>query len=52
MIKASTLVGTPEEIIDTVRRMVSQGVRQVMIAPLPDPVQSIDSFHEHIMSRY
>ena len=52
MIKASTLVGTPEEIIDTVRRMESQGVGQVMIAPLPDPVKAIDSFHENIMSRY
>ena len=52
MIKASTLVGTTEEIIDTVHRMESQGVGQVMIAPLPDPVQSINSFHENIMSRY
>ncbi len=52
MIKASTLVGTADEIIDTVRRMESQGINQVMIAPLPDPVKAIDSFHENIMSRY
>ncbi len=52
MIKAATLVGTADEIIDTVRRMESQGVSQVMIAPLPDPVKAIDSFHENIMSRY
>lgn len=52
MIKASTLVGTSDEIIDTIERMESQGVRQIMIAPLPDPVQAIDSFHENIMSRY
>jgi hypothetical protein len=52
MIEASTLVGTSEEIIDTVHRMESQGVNQVMIAPLPDPFAAINSFHENIMSRY
>ncbi len=52
MIKASTLVGTPEEIRETIQRMESQGISQVMIAPLPDPVESINSFHENIMSKY
>lgn len=52
MIKASTLVGTAEEIKDTIRRMESQGIKQVMIAPLPDPIASINSFHENIMSGY
>lgn len=51
-INTSTLVGSPEEIIETVKRLESQGINQVMIAPLPDPVASIDTFHEHIMSRY
>jgi 5,10-methylenetetrahydromethanopterin reductase len=51
-IKASTLVGSPEEIIETVKRLESQGINQVMIAPLPEPHESIDSFHEHIMSQY
>jgi len=51
-IKTSTLVGKPDEIIDTVRRLESQGINQIMIAPLPDPVQSIDSFHDNIMSKY
>lgn len=52
MIKTSTLVGSAEEIIETVHRLESQGINQVMIAPLPEPHQSIDSFHEHIMSKY
>ena len=52
MIKTSTLTGSPGEIIDTVKRLESQGIDQVMIAPLPDPVAAIDSFHENIMSRY
>ncbi len=30
----------------------SQGINQVMIAPLPDPNGAIESFHENIMSRY
>jgi len=52
MIKTSTLVGTPEEIRGTIHRLESQGINQIMIAPLPDPNQSIDSFHENIMSKY
>jgi len=52
MIKASTLVGIPEEIRETIHRLESQGINQVMIAPIPDPNQSIDSFHENIMSKY
>jgi alkanesulfonate monooxygenase SsuD/methylene tetrahydromethanopterin reductase-like flavin-dependent oxidoreductase (luciferase family) len=52
MIKASTLVGTPEEIRETIHRLESQGISQVMIAPIPDPNKSMDSFHENIMSRY
>ncbi|NIP38471.1 MAG: LLM class flavin-dependent oxidoreductase [Candidatus Dadabacteria bacterium] len=51
-IKTSTLVGTADEITDTIRRLESQGINQIMIAPLPDPVKSIDSFHDNIMSRY
>jgi hypothetical protein len=52
MIKTSTLVGSSEEIIETVHRLESQGINQIMIAPIPDPNQSIDSFHENIMSKY
>jgi 5,10-methylenetetrahydromethanopterin reductase len=52
MIKASTLVGTAEEIRETIHRLESQGISQVMIAPIPDPNQSMDSFHENIMSKY
>ena len=52
MIRASTLVGSAGEIINTVKRMESQGIKQVMIAPLPDPLSSMNSFHEKIMSRY
>ena len=52
MIEASVLVGTGEEIIDKIKRMESQGVDQVMIAPVPDPIEAMDSFHENIMSRY
>ena len=52
MIKTSTLVGTPEEIGETIQRLESQGINQIMIAPLPDPNQSIDVFHENIMSKY
>lgn len=51
-IKTSTLVGKPDEIIDTVKRLESQGINQIMIAPLPEPIQSIDSFHDNIMSKY
>ncbi|MDA2919455.1 LLM class flavin-dependent oxidoreductase [Desulfobacterota bacterium AH_259_B03_O07] len=52
MINTSTLVGTAEEIRDTVHRMESQGVDQVMIQPILDPNETIDSFHENIMSKY
>lgn len=52
MIKTSTLVGSAEEIRETIHRLESQGISQVMIAPIPDPNQSIDSFHENIMSKY
>ncbi len=52
MIKTSTLVGSPEEIRDTIHRMEEQGVHQVMIQPILDPNQTIDSFHENIMSKY
>lgn len=52
MIEASVLVGTSSEIINTIKRMESQGINQVMIAPVPDPIKAMDSFHENIMSRY
>jgi alkanesulfonate monooxygenase SsuD/methylene tetrahydromethanopterin reductase-like flavin-dependent oxidoreductase (luciferase family) len=52
MIKASTLVGTPEEIRETIHRLESQGISQIMIAPIPDTNQAIDRFHENIMSKY
>jgi alkanesulfonate monooxygenase SsuD/methylene tetrahydromethanopterin reductase-like flavin-dependent oxidoreductase (luciferase family) len=52
MIKASTLVGSPQEIRETIHRLESQGISQVMIAPIPDPNKSMDSFHENIMSKY
>jgi alkanesulfonate monooxygenase SsuD/methylene tetrahydromethanopterin reductase-like flavin-dependent oxidoreductase (luciferase family) len=52
MIKASTLVGTPEEIRETIHRLESQGINQIQVAPIPDPNQAIDSFHENIMSKY
>lgn len=51
-IKTSTLVGKPEEILDTVRRLESQGINQVMIAPLPEPIDSINQFHDIVMSNY
>jgi alkanesulfonate monooxygenase SsuD/methylene tetrahydromethanopterin reductase-like flavin-dependent oxidoreductase (luciferase family) len=52
MIKTSTLVGTPGEIRETIQRLESQGINQVMIAPIPDPIKSMDSFHENMMSKY
>lgn len=51
-IQASTLVGKPDEIIQTIKRMESQGINQVRIAPLPEPVAAIDKFHNEIISRY
>ncbi len=51
-INASCLVGTVPEIIDTIKRLESQGVDQIMIAPLPDPVTSIDNFYDNVMSKY
>jgi len=51
-IKTSTLVGSPDEIIQTVKRLELQGINQVMIAPLPDPIESIDNFYEKIISNY
>ncbi|HEX3035127.1 MAG TPA: LLM class flavin-dependent oxidoreductase [Thermodesulfobacteriota bacterium] len=52
MIKTSTLTGSAEEIRDTIHRMESQGVNQVMIQPILDPNQTIDSFHENVISKY
>jgi 5,10-methylenetetrahydromethanopterin reductase len=52
MMKTSTLVGSPEEILETCQRLESQGVDHVMIQPILDPKATIDSFHEHVMSRY
>ena len=51
-IKTATLVGSSDEIIHTVKRLESQGINQVMIAPLPDPIASIDNFYENIISKY
>jgi alkanesulfonate monooxygenase SsuD/methylene tetrahydromethanopterin reductase-like flavin-dependent oxidoreductase (luciferase family) len=51
-IKTSTLVGDAAEIIETVKRLESQGINQIMIAPLPEPVQSIDKFYENIITKY
>jgi 5,10-methylenetetrahydromethanopterin reductase len=52
MIRTSMLVGTPEEIRETIQRLESQGINQIQIAPIPDPNQAIDSFYENIMSKF
>jgi len=51
-IKTSTLVGTSEAIIDTIKRLESQGINQIMIAPIPEPIESINQFHDNIISKY
>ncbi|HZD02457.1 MAG TPA: LLM class flavin-dependent oxidoreductase [Actinomycetes bacterium] len=52
MIKTSTLTGSAEEILETCHRLEEQGINQVMIQPILDPKETIDRFHENIMSRY
>ena len=51
-IDASTLVGTAEDIINKIKRMESQGINQIMVAPLPEPVAAIDKFYDEIISNY
>ena len=49
MIRATTLTGTRDEVIASIRAMQKAGIKQVAIQPVTDPQQTIMSFSKAIM---
>jgi 5,10-methylenetetrahydromethanopterin reductase len=51
MIRATTLTGTPDEILEAIQNMKKAGIQQVAIAPVVDPRATIETFAKEIMRR-
>jgi len=51
MIRATTLTGTPEEVMETIRNMKKAGIQQVAIQAVTDPVETIESFSKEIIRK-
>jgi 5,10-methylenetetrahydromethanopterin reductase len=52
LIAGSTLAGTPEELVDRVRELESQGLRQIMLyPPLNRQYRVIEDFADRVMAR-
>src|SRR5262249_49318075 len=51
MIRATTLTGTSEEIIDSIRAMKKAGIRQVAIQPVVDNRTTLQTFSREIIKR-
>jgi alkanesulfonate monooxygenase SsuD/methylene tetrahydromethanopterin reductase-like flavin-dependent oxidoreductase (luciferase family) len=51
MIRATTLTGTRDEIIEAINTMKKAGIRQVAIQPTSDPRGTIESFAKEIMRK-
>lgn len=51
MIRATTLTGTREEVIEAIERMRKAGIHQVAIQPVLNPRETIETFSKEIMRR-
>jgi 5,10-methylenetetrahydromethanopterin reductase len=51
MIRATTLTGTRDEIIEAINNMKKAGIKQVAIQPTSDPRGTIESFSREIMRK-
>ena len=51
MIRATTLTGTRDEVIASIRAMKKAGINQVAIQPVTDPTETIESFSKAIMKK-
>jgi alkanesulfonate monooxygenase SsuD/methylene tetrahydromethanopterin reductase-like flavin-dependent oxidoreductase (luciferase family) len=49
MIRATTLTGTREEIIDSIEAMKKAGIRQVAIQPIVDNRTTLQTFSREII---
>jgi alkanesulfonate monooxygenase SsuD/methylene tetrahydromethanopterin reductase-like flavin-dependent oxidoreductase (luciferase family) len=51
MIRATTLTGTREEVVESIHAMGAAGFRQVAIQPITDPKETIEEFSKQIIRR-
>jgi alkanesulfonate monooxygenase SsuD/methylene tetrahydromethanopterin reductase-like flavin-dependent oxidoreductase (luciferase family) len=51
MIRATTLTGTRDEVMDSIRAMQKAGIKQVAIQAVTDPKETIETFSKEIMRR-
>lgn len=51
MIRATTLTGTRDEVIESIQAMKKAGINQVAIQPVTDPKETIESFSKEIIKR-
>ncbi len=51
MIRATTLTGTREEVVESIHAMGAAGIRQVAIQPITDPKETIEEFSKQIIRR-
>ncbi|HXG20302.1 MAG TPA: LLM class flavin-dependent oxidoreductase [Methylomirabilota bacterium] len=52
MIHATTLTGTREEVMDSIRAMQKAGISQVAIQAVTDPTETIETFAKEIIRRW
>jgi alkanesulfonate monooxygenase SsuD/methylene tetrahydromethanopterin reductase-like flavin-dependent oxidoreductase (luciferase family) len=52
MIRATTLTGTREEVMESVRAMQKAGINQVAIQAVTDPKETIETFSKEIIKRW
>ena len=51
MIRATTLTGTKDEVLESVRLMKKAGISQVAVQPVSDSRQTIDAFSKAIIKK-
>jgi alkanesulfonate monooxygenase SsuD/methylene tetrahydromethanopterin reductase-like flavin-dependent oxidoreductase (luciferase family) len=51
MIRATTLTGTPDEILEAIQNMRKAGIHQVAVQSVTDPRETIETFAKEIMRR-
>ncbi|MBI2802848.1 MAG: LLM class flavin-dependent oxidoreductase [Gammaproteobacteria bacterium] len=52
IMRATTLVGTKEQVIESIRQMHAAGVHQVAVQPILDTTATIDQFANEIMPAF
>jgi hypothetical protein len=51
MIRATTLTGTRDEVLEAVRRMSAAGINQVVVQPVTEMGETLQSFAKEIIRR-